>query len=213
MEKGVVILGTAHRMREQGKRSPDGKLREAVYSRELVSEIKPKLEASGFTVLVDMPELDLPKNLQSENAKTERNNELSARVKFVNDACSKYGKHNVIYVSIHCNASSSDNQWHSACGWQVCVGTKAGAQSKILANCMFESAQGHWLKVRRPSLSQKYWEQSLYVLNNTYCPAILTENLFQDNRNDVEYLLSDEGRHNIERLHVEGIIKYFSKFA
>jgi len=209
--RGIVVLGTAHRLREQGKRSPDGKLREAVYSREIVSELKPKLEDAGFIVFVDMEALDLPKEMQNANAKIERNTELSMRVKFVNDVCKKYGKDKVVYVSIHCNASSSDNQWHSACGWQVCVGTKAGDNSKKLANCMFESAQGHWLKMRRPSISQKYWEQSIYVLNNTACPAILTENLFQDNKKDVEYLLSDEGRHNIERLHAEGIIKYFSK--
>ena len=36
----------------------------------------------------------------------------------------------------------------------------------------------------------------------------MTENLFQDNVNDVALLLSDEGRHIIERIHVEGIIKY-----
>ena len=46
------------------------------------------------------------------------------------------------------------------------------------------------------------------MLKHTLCSAVLTENLFQDNRNDVDYLLSDEGRHAIERLHVEGIIKY-----
>ena len=35
----TIILGTAHRKREPGKQSPDGRLREYQYSREIVSEI------------------------------------------------------------------------------------------------------------------------------------------------------------------------------
>ena len=49
------------------------------------------------------------------------------------------------------------------------------------------------------------------MLNNTKCPAVLTENLFQDNKDDVNYLLSDEGKHAIIRLHVEGIINYLER--
>ena len=78
----------------------------------------------------------------------------------------------------------------------------------MLADCLFDAAQSHGLKMRRPTPKQKYWPQDLFVLNNTNCPAVLTENLFQDNVNDVGLLLSDEGRHIIERIHVEGIIKY-----
>ena len=39
-------------------------------------------------------------------------------------------------------------------------------------------------------------------------PAVLTENLFQDNLADVEYLLSEAGKEAIAELHVEGIMKY-----
>ncbi len=45
-------------------------------------------------------------------------------------------------------------------------------------------------------------------LRNTACPAVLTENLFQDNERDVDYLLSAQGRKAIADLHVDGIIKY-----
>ena len=51
-------------------------------------------------------------------------------------------------------------------------------------------------------------EAHLYVLKNTNCPAVLTENFFQDNKKDVDYMLSDEGFHAIVRLHVEGILNY-----
>lgn len=41
----IVIGGTAHRRRELGKCSPDGRLLEWQYSRQIWTEIKPKLES------------------------------------------------------------------------------------------------------------------------------------------------------------------------
>ena len=55
-------------------------------------------------------------------------------------------------------------------------------------------------------------EADLFVVRKTACPAVLTENLFQDNKRDVAFLLSDEGRHAIARLHVEGIMNYIQKY-
>ena len=51
-------------------------------------------------------------------------------------------------------------------------------------------------------------EAHFYILKHTKCPAVLTENLFQDNREDVGYLLSEEGKRAIVALHVEGIERY-----
>ena len=53
-------------------------------------------------------------------------------------------------------------------------------------------------------------ESAFYILKHTNCPAVLTENLFQDNREDVDYLLSDAGKQAIVRLHVKGIIDYLN---
>lgn len=204
----IVALGTAHRLREQGKQSPDGRLIECIYSREIVKEIAAKLQGMGYHVVTDFEPLDLPRSMQSPSPKVERQRELAMRVNYVNELCRQEGAKNVLYVSVHVNASGSDGKWHSANGWQVCVGTKASAHSKMLADCLYDAAKKHGLKMRQPSPAQKWWQQELYVLNNTQCPAVLTENLFQDNIDDVDFLLSDEGRHVIERVHVEGIIKY-----
>ena len=46
------------------------------------------------------------------------------------------------------------------------------------------------------------------MLTKTKCAAVLTENLFQDNKEDVDFLLSEEGMNAIERLHVEGILDF-----
>jgi N-acetylmuramoyl-L-alanine amidase len=58
--------------------------------------------------------------------------------------------------------------------------------------------------------NQNYWVQSLAMCRDTNCPAVLTENLFQDNENDVAFLLSDEGKKKIVDIHVQGILKYIN---
>jgi N-acetylmuramoyl-L-alanine amidase len=40
------------------------------------------------------------------------------------------------------------------------------------------------------------------------CPAVLIENFFQDNREDVEFLLSGVGRQCVTDIAVEGIRNY-----
>lgn len=204
----IIILGTAHRLREQGKQSPDGRLIECIYSREIAKEIAAKLQGMGYHVVTDFEPLDLPRSMQSPSLKVERQRELALRVNYVNELCRQEGAKNVLYVSIHVDASGKDGKWHAPNGWSVRVSVKASAESRRLANCLFDVAKVHGLHMRQPLATQKYWPQSLKVLNNTACPAVLTENLFQDNLDDVDFLLSDEGRHVIERLHVEGIIKY-----
>ena len=207
----LVILGTAHRMREPGKQSPDGKVKECIYSREICKEVQTKLRACGYKVEIDYEPLDLPKTMQSPSVSQERSRELAMRANYVNELCRQNGAKNVLYVSIHINAAGSDNNWHDAKGWQVCVGSKASQNSKLLADCLYDAAKIHGLKMRQPTFTQKYWPQSLYVLNSTNCPAVLTENLFQDNKEDVAFLLSDTGRHVIARLHIEGIMSYIQK--
>ena len=206
----IVILGTAHRMREPGKESPDKRLKECVYSREICKEIAIKLRAYGCKVEIDYEPLDLPKSMQSSMVKRERNNELAMRVNYVNEICKQKGAKNVIYVSIHVNAAGNDGQWHSGTGWE-CLTSLGKTNSDKLAACLYDAAKKNLpnVKIRTDySDGDPDKEANLYVLNNTRCPAVLTENLFQDNKADVDYLLSDAGKHTIIRLHIEGILKY-----
>ncbi|MBQ6203607.1 MAG: N-acetylmuramoyl-L-alanine amidase [Prevotella sp.] len=206
----VIILGTAHRMREPGKQSPDGRLKECVYSREVVSEIAAKLRSCGYRVEIDYEPLDLPKTMQSPSYKQERSNELAMRVNYVNEMCRQHGTRNVIYVSVHVNAAGSDGKWHVGTGWEA-ITSVGQTKADKLADCLYEAAKRNFsnVKIRTDySDGDPDKEAHLFVLKNTKCPAVLTENLFQDNREDVDYLLTDEGRHAIARIHVEGIIKY-----
>lgn len=55
---------------------------------------------------------------------------------------------------------------------------------------------------------EKDWEEQFYILRKTLCPAVLTENFFQDNKADVKYMLSAAGRKDIVSVHLTGIENY-----
>lgn len=95
-------------------------------------------------------------------------------------------------------------------GWE-CWTSLGKTKSDELAEYLYKSAKINLgnKKIRTDmSDGDSDKESNLYVLKNTNCTAVLTENFFQDNKDDVRFLLSDEGFHKIVRLHVEGILNY-----
>ena len=196
----VVILGTAHGSNVPGKCSPDKKFREYRFSREVIKQLKPQLEALGLLVFVDMPGDEVPRP---------GNTELSLRCRYVNGICSKFGTQNCVYVSIHVNAAGSDGHWHTARGFAVYVARQCSAESKRLAKSFCETAIAMGLRGNRSIPKEHYWQANFYVVKNTACPAVLTENLFQDNHDDVDFLASPEGKAKIVELHRTCIAKHF----
>ena len=195
----TIILGTAHLKSTPGKCSPDKRLKEYEYSRKVCKTIKSLLENTGYKVFIDIEDDDL---------KMSSSQELSYRCNIVNSLQKKYK--NCIYVSIHVNAAGADGNWHTATGWEAYTSTGITSADK-LANCLYDSAKINLVgKKLRTDYSDKDpdKESNFYVLKHTNCPAVLTENFFQDNKDDVDFLLSDEGFHKIVKTHVEGILKY-----
>lgn len=197
----VVILGTAHGSNVPGKCSPDRKFREYRFSRDVIALLKPKLEALGYLVFVDMPADEVP---------SPQGTELSLRCRYVNGICKKFGPQNCIYVSIHVNAAGSDGKWHDARGFSVFVSNNCSAASKRLAQSLYAEAAARDLHGNRSVPPCHYWTADFYVLRKTACPAVLTENLFQDNHADVELLSSAEGKAKIVDLHLQGIVKFLN---
>jgi len=98
----------------------------------------------------------------------------------------------------------------NATGWSAYTSVGVTAADK-LAECLYDAAKKNLKgKKLRTDFTDKDsdLESDFYVLKHTNCPAVLTENFFQDNKDDVKFLTSDEGFHAIVRLHVEGILKY-----
>ena len=211
----IVILGTAHLGTTPGKCSPDKKFRECEYSREIVSMIKKSLEEKGITTIIDYIPLEPNDKMKGQTAKQEQSRELTWRVNYVNSLCSKYGTSNCVYLSVHVNAAGADGQWKSARGWSVYT-SPGQTKSDTLATCLYNEAKNILPKDSkyyvRSDFSDKDpdYEANFYVLTKTKCPAVLTENLFQDNKEDVAFLTSKEGKKKITEIHVNGIMKYIN---
>lgn len=188
-----VLIDNGHGVNTPGKCSPDGRLREYAYAREIAERLEKALKECGVEAIRITPE--------------EYDVSLSERCRRAN----KYGSKGVVLVSIHCNAAGADGKWHDAHGWAAYVSKNASVNSKTLARCLIQAAKDKGLSVREYAHQAPYWTQNLAICRDTKCPAVLTENLFQDNKADVDYLLSEEGKQAIVAVHVQGIMDYIKK--
>ena len=188
-----ILLDPAHGHNTPGKRSPDGTLLEYAYTRDLANQILATLQTKGHNAQLLVPETeDIP---------------LKERVHRVNAHCTALGKTNVILISIHVNAAGDGTRWHTATGWS-CYTCKGHTQSDTLADNLYQSAHQH-LSGRRIRTdytdNDPDWEENFYILRHTHCPAVLIENFFMDNKKDLAYLLSQEGRRAIVETIIDGI--------
>nr|DAL65614.1 MAG TPA_asm: Cell wall hydrolase autolysin [Caudoviricetes sp.] len=192
-----ILIDNGHGKETPGKRSPDGKLREYLYTREIAEAIEKELKSLGIDAERIVPEME--------------DITLEERVRRVNAVCDKIGKENVIFLSIHCNAAGK-GEWKSARGWSAYT-TKGGTNSDNLATKLYAEAGKNFIgqTIRRDySDGDPDWEENFYVLKRTKCVAVLTENFFMDNKQDIEYLLSEKGKQAIVKTHVDGIISYIN---
>ena len=193
----IVLIDNGHGANTPGKCSPDKQIREYSYTREIASLLEQKLKEKGITAIrIVTEENDVP---------------LNTRVSRINTICREFGSNNCCVVSIHLDACPpNDGKWHSARGFSVRVAKNASQKSKKLAKLLYEQAEALNLKGNRSVPPEKYWVQNLAICRDTNCAAVLTENLFQDNKEDVAFLLSKEGKDAIVQLHLNGIMNYIS---
>ena len=193
-----ILLDNGHGFDTPGKRSPDGHFREYAYNRYLAFLIRERLIALGLDVQLVVPERE--------------DISLKERCRRVNAVCKQYGSDQVILISIHVNAAGNGQNWLDARGWS-CFTTRGKTKADALATCLYEAAKNHLPGMR---LRTDYTdgdpdiEKDFYIIRHTSCPAVLTENLFMDNREDVAFLESEEGAKAIVGLHVDGILQYQS---
>lgn len=204
----IILIDNGHGFDTAGKCSPDGKHREWEWTREVAIMLQEELAKKGYDARLITPE----KNDIS----------LSERARRVNVICNAHGKQNCLVVSIHNNAAGADGKWHNARGW--CAFTSKGqTQADELAEHLYNAAKTALKDYvdnfssqdpkQRPIRTDhtdgdQDLEAAFTILTKTRCPAVLTENMFQDNKQDVAWLDSDEGKRTIVRLHAEGIEAY-----
>ena len=194
-----ILIDNGHGIQTKGKRSPDGKLLEYAYTREIARQVVTELKNKGYDSELLVPEEDdIP---------------LSERVRRTNAHCQAFGKTNVILISIHVNAAGDGSKWMNATGWS-CYTCKGQTESDRLADCLYKAAEqilkNQVIRTDYARDGDPDWEENFYILRKSHCAAVLTENFFMDNHSDLEYIQSQAGKQTIIETHIEGIKKYLT---
>lgn len=199
MKNLLVILDNGHGENTKGKCSPDKRLFEWEWAREIASRLHNVLVMNGIDTVLLVPE-DKDISL-SERVKREKKITKEAK---------KAGKETCL-ISIHINAAGGDGKWKNATGWTGWIAQESSENSKKLAQLLYAEVEANNLQGNRCVPSTKYWTANFTICTDTSCPAVLTENLFQDNKEEVDFLLSEEGKQIIIDLHYNAIKKYIEQ--
>lgn len=199
-----ILVDNGHGNNTAGKRSPWSSHKvppeidfyEYKWNREISHKLVDELRKLGYDAdLIVTEEYDVS---------------LEERVRRVNAVCEQYGASNVILISVHANAAGHGDKWMTGRGW--CAYTSKGnTKSDDLAEFLYRAAAENFpgMKLRADkSDGDSDQEANFYIIYRTYCTAVLTENFFYDNVDDVKYILSDEGKLAVIKTHVDGIVNY-----
>lgn len=221
--KIVVFLDPGHTEFTPGKCSPDKELREYAYAREIVSMIESRLDELGIAHWNTHPETGWVDSLHRNDSKDLilRANRIKAKYAQVKSQ----GK-TAILLSVHVNAAGAGG-WMSGRGWSAWT-TKGQNNSDKLADCLYDAAyevinankdyvnsfKGQYIqKPIRTDMTDgdRDYESNFYIIKQSPCPAVLTENLFMDNKLDCAYLLGHTGKVAMTDIHVMGIQKWIER--
>ena len=207
----VILIDNGHGHNTSGKYSPllknsgldidaafikDGRFKEYLYTRFIAKDIVDILKSMDYDARLLTPE--------------DNDISLSERVNRVNKVCNTYGAGNVLLISIHANAIGDGNNWMTGKGWEAYT-TRGTTNSDKLASFLYKRAHSNFenRNVREDwSDGDADKESDFYIIKKANCPAVLSENFFFTNQEDLKYMTSDEGLHAVVRTHVEGIIDY-----
>ena len=194
-----ILIDNGHGIQTKGKRSPDGRLIEYAYTRELARQIVATLKSRGYDSELLVPEDDdIP---------------LSERVRRTNAHCQALGKSNVILISLLLNAAGDGTKWMNATGWS-CYTCKGQTESDRLADSLYKAAEqileNQVIRTDYARDGDPDWEENFYILRHSLCPAVLVEQFFMDNKKDLAYLISDEGKRNLIDVIVSGLESFCS---
>lgn len=207
----TIILDNGHGDNTPGKRSPWSACKvkpeldfyEWKYNRELIPLLINALCPEGFEVL----------QLVSEDTDIT----LAERVRRINNKVKDNAArgNRTLLISLHNNAAGKGDKWTTARGWSAWT-TRGQNNSDKLADCLYEAAD----KIL-PPLGQKVrkdksdgdadYEADFYILKGANCPAVLIEQMFQDNIEDVKWLLTDEGREALVEIVKDGVKSFVEK--
>lgn len=181
MRRVLVIIDFAHGADVAGKRSPDGKHLEYLWSRKVGNWLAESLRDKGFEVAFT----------------NTSNNEigLSKRKNIANELDTPRGGVKIL-LSLHNNAAGDGTSWKTARGFEIYT-TKGQTRSDLFADVVFRqlekdfpSTDGYKARVDTSDGDVDKESNFTVLMGNSYW-GMLLEWLFQDNEADVK-LLQDE---------------------
>ena len=211
VSKVCVIIDAAHGINTAGKGSPYTlnnvpphlEFREYLWSREICLMLATELEKKGLEVFFTVTGDEEPG--------------LLYRYMTANSHINQHPETHHIFISIHNNAAGNGSKWCNARGWSAYT-TPGQNNSDKFAECLYDAME-YWskgldIKIRTDKRDgDRDCEANFAVLKGVKCPAVLTENLFQDNEDDVRLLQNSAVKKLIVKAHVEGICKFIDKMG
>lgn len=188
----VVLIDNGHGYNTPGKCSPDNRIKEWKWNRIVADQLQDELKSMGINAEMLVLEND--------------DIALAERVRRANKICAKVGVANALLVSIHVNAAGNGTEWKSARGWRVYTAPKCSDRSHTLAKCINDECCT--VDELRAVKSTPWRDGDYRILRDSKCAAVLTENLFMDNIEDVQLLLDPDIIQKIVHCHAQGIKKY-----
>lgn len=194
-----VIIDNGHGVNTPGKCSPDGTFKEWVFNRLLANKLSDALFGQDIDNTLLVPEdIDIS---------------LPERCRRVKTLCAGHEPYEHVLVSIHVNACYSGDRWGSARGWRGFTYIQGSQDSYLLSNCFKDRLKNEfnlYIPFNPGCIENKC---NFYILKHTPCPAILTENLFMDNHDDLAFLRSEDGQKWLVDLHVSALKEYIDCVA
>lgn len=189
----LLILDSGHNEYVKGKESKDKSLREWDWNNRFQIKLKARAEAHGILVYLTNP---------SPSKKDEIG--LSTRCKLANNHWVSKGKPSSLFLSIHGNAASV----LTARGVEVFTSKKCSSNStkasKLVCNYIYKDISKLDSKFRNRGPKQENYS----VLTGTSMPAILVENAFYSNIDDLK--LMKNNLDSFVEANLKGVCEYFS---
>lgn len=194
-----IVIDCGHSKKTLGKRSPDCKFLEYEQNRilgKMIGERLTQLEIDWcFTY-----------DLEDENDLG-----LSKRAAVANEKCKIYGSKNVLLISIHHNAIGDGLSFNNTKGFSVWT-TKGKTVSDKYGELFVQAAEEVLVPMGRKVIKDRSdgdgdYEQNFTVIYKTLCPSVLIEYGFYTNEEEMEWMMSDEGREAFVELTIRAIKK------
>lgn len=194
-QRYLWCLDNGHGKLQAGKRSPifdDGKtqLLEYEFNRDVVEKIIAKLDEKDIAYFDVVPDVE------------EIGSFLKGRVKRANNKITPLKK---VFVSVHANAGPTNSAgWGSTTGietWYHKNSRKGKKMAAIFQKHLIEEMNWRNRHLKSSAITD------LYVLRETWMPAILTENGFFTNKTQAADLMKDSVRQKVADAHVAAIVE------